>query len=136
MLGAKFSRFRAADSARIHFAAHSHHPWPDITHVAHARYWEDSNALADFKWDKVFGEVVPKAQAHIARLAKLSDARQVAFAPNTHEFVTRLYSCLDSQRKLRVLTTASEFHSFRRQTRRLQEAGHVVVEEIPTAPWD
>ena len=103
--------------------------------AAHARYWADSNLLADAKWDRVFGEVVPKAQAHIARIAKLSDPRLVAFAPNTHEFVTRLYSCLAPGRKPRVLTTASEFHSFRRQTRRLQEAGLVEVEEIPTAPW-
>ena len=57
-----------------------------------------TNALADAKWEKVFGEVVPKAQAHIARLASLSDPRQVAFAPNTHEFVTRLYSCLAPDR--------------------------------------
>jgi selenocysteine lyase/cysteine desulfurase len=136
MLGAKFSKFRAADPARIHFAAHSHHPWPDATEAAHARYWQDSNLLADAKWDRVFGEVVPKAQAHIARIAKLSDPRLVAFAPNTHEFVTRLYSCLEPGRVPRVLTTGSEFHSFRRQTRRLKEAGLVHVEEIPTAPWD
>ena len=136
MLGARFSRFRAADPARIHFAAHSHHPWPDVTEAAHAAYWADSNALADAKWEKVFGEVVPKAQAHIARMAKLSDPRQVAFAPNTHEFVTRLYSCLPEGRTLRILTTASEFHSFRRQTRRLQEDGRVIAEEIPTAPWE
>jgi len=135
MLGAKFSRFRAADPARIHFAAHSHHPWPDASEAAHARYWADSNLLADAKWDRVFGEVVPRAQAHIARIAKLSDPRLVAFAPNTHEFVTRLYSCLAPGRVPRVLTTGSEFHSFRRQTRRLQEAGLVEVEEIPTAPW-
>ena len=136
MLGSHFSRFRAADPARIHFAAHSHHPWPDVTEAAHRRYWEDSNAFADAKWEKVFGDVVPNAQSHIARLTRLSDARQVAFAPNTHEFVTRLYSCLDPDRPARVLTTGSEFHSFRRQTRRLQEAGRVVVEESPTAPWD
>ena len=136
MLAAHFSRFRAADPARIHFAAHSHHPWPDVTQAAHACYWEDSNALADAKWERVFGEVVPRAQAHIARLTRHSDARLVAFAPNTHEFVTRLYSCLDPAKPARVLATASEFHSFRRQTRRLQEAGRVVVEEIPTAPWD
>ena len=135
MLGAKFSKFRATDPARIHFAAHSHHPWPDATETAHARYWTDSNLLADAKWDRVFGEVVPRAQAHIARIAKLPDPRLVAFAPNTHEFVTRLYSCLPQGRVPRVLTTGSEFHSFRRQTRRLQEAGLVEVEEIPTAPW-
>src|SRR5438067_2107504 len=131
VLGKHFSRFQAANPGRLHFAAHSHHPWPDATEDAHARYWSDSAALADRKWEKkVFGEVVPKAQAHVARLLRLPDPRQVAFAPNTHEFVTRLYSCFEPGRKLRVLTSGAEFHSFRRQTRRLAEAGQVTVEEI------
>lgn len=136
MLKEFFSRFREADPARLHFAAHSHHPWPDATQGAHARYWTDSATMADRKWDRVFGEVVPRAQQHVARLLGLSDARQVAFAPNTHEFVARIYSCLDMARPLRVLTSAHEFHSFRRQTRRLQEAGRLVVEEIPGPPWE
>jgi selenocysteine lyase/cysteine desulfurase len=50
--------------------------------------------------------------------------------------VTRLYSCLPEGRPLRVLTSAHEFHSFRRQTRRLQETGRLQVEEIPGAPWE
>jgi kynureninase len=136
MLAAHFSRFRAANPGRLHFAAHSHHPWPDATEAAHARYWTDSATLADRKWEKVFGEVVPQAQQHVARLLALSDPRQVAFAPNTHEFVARIYSCFDAAKPLRVLTSASEFHSFQRQTRRLQESGRVAVEEIPTAPWE
>ncbi|HEY4998722.1 MAG TPA: hypothetical protein VII36_06240, partial [Usitatibacter sp.] len=69
---------------------------------------------------------MPAAQQHVARLLSLSDPRQVAFAPNTHEFVARIYSCLDDKRPLRVLTSASEFHSFRRQTRRLQETGRLL----------
>jgi selenocysteine lyase/cysteine desulfurase len=131
-----FSKFRDANPGRLHFAAHSHHPWPDATQGAHARYWSDSVALADRKWERIFGEVVPRAQRHVARLTGLSDPRQVAFAPNTHEFVTRLYSCLEERRPLRVLTSAHEFHSFRRQTRRLQEAGRLTVEEIPGPPWN
>ena len=136
MLAAHFSRFRQADPGRLHFAAHSHHPWPDATEAAQSRYWSDSATLADRKWDRIFGEIVPRAQAHVARLIGLSDARQVAFAPNTHEFVARIYSCFDPGRPLRVLTTASEFHSFRRQTRRLQESGRITAEEIPTLPWE
>ena len=136
MLGEHFSRFRAADPARLHFAAHSHHPWPDATEAAHARYWTDSAALADRKWERIFGEVVPKAQGHVARLIGVPDRKQIAFAPNTHEFVTRIYSCLERGRTLRVLTSASEFHSFRRQTRRLQESGGVHAEEIAPTPWE
>src|SRR5207253_8259120 len=76
VLGKHFSRFQAANPGRLHFAAHSHHPWPDATEDAHARYWSDSAALADRKWEKkVFGEVVPKAQAHVARLLRLPDRK-------------------------------------------------------------
>ena len=135
MLERHFSRFRSADPRRLHFAAHSHHPWPDASERAHAQYWTDSATLADRKWQKVMGEVVPAAQGHVARITGLSDPRQVAFAPNTHEFVTRIYSCLDPSRPARVLTSASEFHSFRRQTRRLQEAGRAIVTEVPAEPW-
>ncbi|HEX4779118.1 MAG TPA: aminotransferase class V-fold PLP-dependent enzyme [Usitatibacter sp.] len=136
MLERHFSRFREADPRRLHFAAHSHHPWPDATEAAHARYWTDAATLADRKWDRIFGDVVPAAQAHVARLVGLSDPRQVAFAPNTHEFVSRIYSCLEPGRPARVLTSACEFHSFRRQTRRLQEAGLAEVTEIPAHPWE
>lgn len=137
MLGRHFSRFREANPGRLHFAAHSHHPWPDATEAAQAQYWRDSAALADRKWEKrIFGAVVPRAQDHVARLLGLSDARQVAFAPNTHEFVTRIYSCFEPGRALRVLTSGAEFHSFRRQTRRLRETGQVTVEEVPPTPWE
>lgn len=135
MLAPHFGRFFAANPGLLHFAAHSHHPWPDATRAAHLRYWDDAATLVDRKWDRIFGEVLPAAQRHVARLLHLSDPRQVAFAPNTHEFVARLYSCLP-RRPLRVLTTAHEFHSFRRQTRRLQEDGGLAVTEIPGPPWN
>jgi len=136
MLAQHFSRYRAANPGRLHFAAHSHHPWPDATEAAHARYWTDAATLADRKWERIFGEVVPAAQQHVARKLSLPDPAQVAFAPNTHEFVVRLYSCLPQGQRLRVLTTAHEFHSFRRQTRRMAEAGLVDVREVPLDPWD
>jgi len=136
MLAAHFSRFLDAKPGRLHFAAHSHHPWPDVTQAAHARYWEDAATLADRKWNRVFGEVLPAAQSHVARLLRLPDPGQVAFAPNTHEFVVRLYSCLDWSKPVRVLSSAHEFYSFRRQTRRLQETGRVELTEIPAEPWD
>ncbi len=136
MLASHFGQFFRANPGRLHFSAHSHHPWPDATQAAHARYWMDSAQLADRKWERVFGEVVPKAQDHLARLLGLSDARQVAFAANTHEFVTRIYSCIEAPRPLRVLTSAHEFHSFGRQTRRMQESGRLEVTEIPGPPWD
>ncbi len=136
MIKAHFSRFHAANPGRLHFAAHSHHPWPDATQAAHERYWSDSAELADRKWERILGQTVPRAQDHVARLLGLSEPRQVAFAPNTHEFVARIYSCFEPGRRLRVLTSAHEFHSFRRQTRRLEEAGRVQLEEVALDPWE
>jgi kynureninase len=136
VLAAHFRTYFEANPGRLHFAAHSHHPGPDATRAAHERYWLDSATLADRKWERIFGEVLPAAQRHVARLLSLSDPRQVAFAPNTHEFAARLYSCLEGPGPFRVLTSAHEFHSFRRQTRRLQEAGRLVVEEIAAEPWE
>ena len=133
MLASHFGRFFSANPALLHFAAHSHHPWPDATEAAHARYWSDAATLVDRKWDRIFGEVLPAAQAHVARLLQLSDPAQVAFAPNTHEFVARLYSCFE-RRPIKVLTSAHEFHSFRRQTRRLQEDGRADVTEVAIEP--
>lgn len=136
MLRAHYPTFFAAAGDELHVTAHSHHPWPEVTRAAHLAYWEDSARLTNRKWqEKVFGEAVPEAQAHIARHLGLPDANLVAFAPNTHEFVVRLYSCLDWSRRPRVLTTASEFHSFGRQTRRLQETGRLEVTRVAVEPY-
>jgi kynureninase len=140
---AHFRRFLDADPRRIHLAAHSHHYWPDVTFDAHARAWTDAATLADDKWDRVFGDprrdgagadgVLPRAQRHVARLLRLPDAATVAFAPNTHELVMRVVSCLPE--KIRVLTTDGEFHSFSRQLARLEEAGRAAVVRVPTRPF-
>jgi len=134
-LSAHFGEFYRASGDRLHCTAHSHHPWPDVTRAAQLAYWDDAVRLTDRKWDKIFGEVVPEAQGHIARHLRLPDPAQIALAPNTHEFVVRLYSCLDWSRPQRVLTTAHEFHSFARQTRRLEETGRLSVTRVSAEPF-
>ncbi|HEY1088636.1 MAG TPA: hypothetical protein VGE37_13115, partial [Archangium sp.] len=62
-----FRRFLDADSERLHFAAHSHHLWPDVSFEAHQQAWLDAARFVDDKWDTVFGEVVPAARRHIAK---------------------------------------------------------------------
>ena len=137
MLASHFRTYFEANPNRLHFAAHSHHPWPDASRAAHLQSWQDGAVFADRKWQaRVFTEVVPRAQDHVARLLGLSDARQVAFAPNTHEFTLRLLSCLPQDRPIRVLASGHEFHSFRRQALRLRESGRLVMEEVPGPPWD
>jgi selenocysteine lyase/cysteine desulfurase len=133
-----YSRFLKGLDGRLHFAAHSHHPWPDCTREAALACWDDASRRADEKWAKILGEVVPAAQRPIAEALRWPDPALIAFAPNTHEFVARLLSCLPEGRALRVLTTDSEFHSFARQIARLEEDGarveRVFVEPFGTFP--
>jgi selenocysteine lyase/cysteine desulfurase len=120
--------------APLHVAAHSHHPWPDVTLAAQEQAWRDAARLLDGKWGYVFDTIIPAAQKHIARQLNLPDPKTIAFGPNTHSFVLRLLSCLPQ--KPRILTTASEFHSFARQIARLEEGGAVQVTRIATEPFD
>jgi selenocysteine lyase/cysteine desulfurase len=130
-----FSRFLTADPERLHFAAHSHHLWPDVSFEAQQQCWLDAARLADRKWDKVFGEVIPAVQGRIAQVLNLSDPACLAFAPNTHALLLRLLSCLPPDRPARVLTTDGEFHSLTRQMRRLEEAGLAQVTWLPAEPF-
>lgn len=129
-----FSRFLSADPDRLHFAAHSHHPWPDVSFDAHARAWMDAAVLADDKWGKVFGELIPATQRLIAGVTNLANPDTIAFAPNTHDFLLRLFSCLTPP--VRVLSTDAEFHSFTRQSIRWEEAGLATVERVPAEPFE
>jgi selenocysteine lyase/cysteine desulfurase len=129
---AHFQKFISADPKRIHFAAHSHHFWPDVTFDAHMKAWTDAATLADDKWDRFFGKLWPRAQRHVARILRLPDPSTIAFAPNTHELVMRVLSNLPA--KMRVLTTDGEFHSFARQLSRLEEEGRAIVTRVKTEP--
>jgi len=128
-----FSRALALNPGRLHFAAHSHHLWPDASFEGQVQAWEDANRHADRKWDLLFGEVWPEAQAHVARELTLPDPSSVVFAGATHDFLVRLVSGMP-RRPVRILTTDGEFHAFRRQAQRWEEAGEAVVTRVPTAP--
>lgn len=129
-----YARFLGARPDVLHFAGHSHHPWPDVTRDAVTAAWDDAARLADHKWEHVLGAVVPKAQAHVARTLGLSRPGQIAFAPTVHELFFRVLSCFPSGRAVRILSTDGEFYSFTRQAARLEESGEVVVTRVPTEP--
>lgn len=129
-----FSRFFAADPQRLHFAAHSHHPWPDVTYDAQVRAWETAVSLADYKWDHIFGAVVPHTQMRVAQVLGLPDPSTVVFAPSTHALLIRLVSAMSLP--IRILTTDAEFHSASRQFRRWEEESIVEVDEVPSQPFD
>lgn len=131
-----YTRFLEAHKNVIHLAAHSHHFWPDVTREAQIKYWEDSCRLVDDKWSYFFSNPIPQVQKHIAKLLKISNPQQIAFAGNTHEFVMRLFSCFNQQsKKTKILTTDSEFYSFERQAQRLQEENNFEVIKVPTEPY-
>jgi len=130
-----FSRALAAAPGRLHFAAHSHHLWPDASYDGHLQAWIDAATLADKKWDKIFGDVLPAAQRHIAHELNLPDPNTIAFAPNTHELLMRLFSARKPG-PIEVLTSDGEFHSFRRQAARWAEDGWVKLRVVPCEPFE
>lgn len=132
-----YSHFLKGHEGKLHFAAHSHHFWPDVSRNAQLQYWDDCALLSDAKWGKVFGEIIPGVQKHIARLLNIKDHEQIALAPNTHELSLRLISLFWHQPKIRILTSSNEFYSWRRQFLRLQELPQIEVtvvdsQEFPT----
>jgi selenocysteine lyase/cysteine desulfurase len=124
-----FTRARSAAPDRLHFAAHSHHLWPDVSFAGQVEAWEDAASLADHKWDKIMGPVWEEAQGYIARELNLPDPATIAFAPNTHDFLVRIVSAIP-RRPVRVLSTDGEFHSFRRQMTRWVEAREAVLTSV------
>lgn len=131
-----FKLFLEANKDVQHYASHSHHYWPDVTRQATIDYWDDSAKFVDDKWAKIFGLKIPNVQRLIADILNLSHPEQIVFAPNTHEFVVRLLSCFKPGKKIRVLTTDSEFYSFDRQISRLIDDGQIEVVKVPTQNFD
>ncbi|MFT4539816.1 MAG: kynureninase, partial [Planctomycetota bacterium] len=131
-----FSRSLQGVGSKLHFAAHSHHLWPDVSREAHMRAWDLAATQVDEKWDTIFSSVLPSAKAHIARMLQLSNPDSLAFAPNTHEFLKRIVSCFEVGRAVRILSTDSEFHTFERQTRRWEEVGLAEVVRVPCEDYD
>jgi selenocysteine lyase/cysteine desulfurase len=134
---ALFSRSLGADPQRLHFAAHSHHLWPDASFDGQVEAWNDAARLADRKWDRIMGEVWPEAQAHVARELGTGDPSAIVFSSNTHDFLIRLVTAAPraGSGPLRVLTTDGEFHSARRQFARWADAGWIAVDKIAVEPF-
>jgi selenocysteine lyase/cysteine desulfurase len=134
---ALFSRSLSADPDRLHFAAHSHHLWPDASFEGQVAAWNDAAHLADRKWDRVMDEVWPAAQAEVASELGTGQPDSVVFSTNTHDFLVRLVTAAPRRSgQLRVLTSDGEFHSARRQLARWEEAGWLNVERVPTEPFE
>ena len=130
-----FSRALGLAPERLHFAAHSHHLWPDASYEAQAKCWDEANQHADRKWELIFDEIIPEAQKQVAQELGLRSGDSVIFAPNTHDLILRIVSAVEKP-CVRILSTDGEFHSFRRQSERWEEAGTAVVTRVPLAPFE
>ena len=132
-----FSRSLSADPKRLHFAAHSHHLWPDASFDGQLDAWNDAAGLADGKWDKIMDEVWPAAQAEVAAELGTGAPDGIVFASNTHDFLIRLAAAAPRRGDgpLRVLTSDGEFHSARRQLARWVEGRRITLEQVPAEPF-
>jgi len=133
-----FSKSLSAAPDRLHFAAHSHHLWPDASFEGQIECWEDAARLADNKWDRVMGEVWPEAQSHVAAELGSCDPSAIVFASNTHDFLIRLAAACPRRdgKPLRVLMSDGEFHSARRQMARWKESGDIELTKVAAEPFD
>lgn len=132
---AHYRHYLAKHPDTLHCAPHSHHYWPDCTRDAQLAYWDDSAKGVDHKWDIIFGERVPDVQRRLAALLNHPYPQQFVFAANTHELLYRVLSCFNPAQPLQVLSTDSEFHSFSRQIRRLQERDNFTLTTVATEPF-
>ena len=132
-----FSQSLGSAPGRLHFAAHSHHLWPDASFDGHRQCWLDAAVLADRKWDKVMEKVWPEAQANVAAELGVA-ADRIVFSSNTHDFLIRLFAAAPRREDgpLRILTSDGEFHSARRQFARWEEEGQAIVTRVAAEPFD
>lgn len=124
-LRAAYSRFLRPD--RVLLTGHSHQAWPDTLREALTRYFDDSAAYVDDKWDEVIFAKQERVGARILARMGFAESDAIAFGKSTHELVYRLLSCLNLAERPRIVTTTSEFHSMHRQLARLSEAGAEVI---------
>ena len=131
-----YTGFLNANKGKQHYACHSHYFWPDCTRDAMLNYWNDSAKYVDEKWGYFFQTLVPELQQRISNILNTGAPQQIVFAPNTHELLYRVMSCIDSAAPYKVVSTDSEFHSFQRQASRMQEQGAIELITVPTKPYD
>jgi selenocysteine lyase/cysteine desulfurase len=116
-----YKEFLDSHAGKIHLAAHSHHFWPDVAKEGHMESYQKSVELSDNKWGYIFEDLVPDVQGLISEILNFSRPKDISFAPNTHDLVSKLISCFLGQEKINILTTSCEFHSLSRQLKRFSE---------------
>ncbi|HWE34071.1 MAG TPA: hypothetical protein VG410_11330 [Solirubrobacteraceae bacterium] len=110
---------------RLLLTGHSHQAWPDVALRGQIDAFEDAARAVDDKWPLAFAKA-DVVRAWFARWIG-ADAGEIALGASTHDLIIRFVSALDLRARPRLVTTDGEFHTLRRQSRRLAEAGLEVV---------
>lgn len=122
-LAPHYSRFRVAE--RLLLTGHSHQAWPDVAMEGQALAWLDAAELVDEKWERAFAVAEEVKEGWRGLLGEPS--ADLALAASTFELIIRWLSALPLATRRRLVTTDGEFHTLRRLTDRLDEAGMEVV---------
>ncbi len=122
---------RARVGERLLLTGHSHQAWPDCAAEGQLEAFEHATRMLDDKWEGAFAKADEVRAAFAGWLG--DPGADIALGSNTHELVVRFLSALDLRRRPRLVTTDGEFHTLRRQMRRLREAGLDVV-IVPASP--
>ncbi len=128
-LAAHYARARVGE--RLLMTGHSHQAWPDVGLEGQIEAFEHAARMLDDKWEGAFAKADEVRAAFAGWLG--DPGADIALGSNTHELVVRFLSALDLRRRPRLVTTDGEFHTLRRQMRRLREAGLDVV-IVPASP--
>jgi kynureninase len=128
-LAPHYSRFGVTE--RLLLSGHSHQAWPDVALDGLVESFTSAAAEVDGKWSRA-DEAADVVRAGYRRLLGDPDG-EIALGPATHDLVVKLLSCLDLPARPRLVVTAGEFHSLRRQADRLAQVGLEVV-RVPLEP--
>ena len=121
----------------MHFASHSHHPWPDPSYQGQNKYWEDSNKLLDNKWSLIFGQIIPSAKMIINRILGIeSNYDNITLGQNTFDLLLRILSGIFTGEKTRVLASDGEYHTFNRLFNSLKERFPSIIEVVYVSSLD
>lgn len=131
-----FARTFGRRDAPLHFAAHSHHPWPDVTYDAQINYWRDTARFLDEKWEWIANEVRPRAAKRIAGNLNLATPETITFAHGAGDLLQRVLCRLPPDRTPKILTSDSEPPGFALRIARLEEGRKAKVTRIAAAPFE
>jgi kynureninase len=124
---------RAAVGDRLLLTGHSHQAWPDVAVEGQLEAFEHATGKLDDKWELAFTRADEVRKGFAAWLGDPVTPTEIALGANTHELIIRFLSALPLRKRPRLVTTDGEFHTLRRQTHRLPEAG-LAIDYVPTDP--